>query len=60
MFKAQTPLEQEIFSLLRMNKQPLNDPVLTPTDEASLRAMSLEEVSPRLKHDIQYVVRCVK
>uniref|UniRef100_A0A674EMS6 UTP14C small subunit processome component n=1 Tax=Salmo trutta TaxID=8032 RepID=A0A674EMS6_SALTR len=46
-WKAQTPLEQEIFSLLRMNKQPLNDPVLTPTDEASLRAMSLEEAKIR-------------
>uniref|UniRef100_A0A8C8IHZ3 Uncharacterized protein n=1 Tax=Oncorhynchus tshawytscha TaxID=74940 RepID=A0A8C8IHZ3_ONCTS len=46
-WKAQTPLEQEIFSLLRMNKQPLHDPVLTPTEEASLRAMSLEEAKIR-------------
>ncbi|CAB1333094.1 unnamed protein product [Coregonus sp. 'balchen'] len=43
-WKAQTPLEQEIFSLLRMNKQPLHDPVLTPTEEASLRAMSLAKI----------------
>nr|XP_046173777.1 U3 small nucleolar RNA-associated protein 14 homolog A isoform X1 [Oncorhynchus gorbuscha] len=46
-WKAQTPLEQEIFSLLRMNNQPLHDPVLTPTEEASLRAMSLEEAKIR-------------
>ncbi|KAK6305606.1 hypothetical protein J4Q44_G00243860 [Coregonus suidteri] len=46
-WKAQTPLEQEIFSLLRMNKQPLHDPVLTPTEEASLRAMSLVEAKIR-------------
>lgn len=27
-----------------MNKQPVHDPVLTPIEEASLKAMSLEEV----------------
>ncbi|XP_035290994.1 U3 small nucleolar RNA-associated protein 14 homolog A [Anguilla anguilla] len=46
-WKAQTPLEQEIFNLLRMNKQPVHDPVLTPTEEASLKAMSLEEAKIR-------------
>ncbi|KAJ8276452.1 hypothetical protein COCON_G00082040 [Conger conger] len=46
-WKAQTPLEQEIFNLLHMNKQPLHDPVLTPTEEASLKAMSLEEAKIR-------------
>ncbi|KAK6316751.1 hypothetical protein J4Q44_G00121510 [Coregonus suidteri] len=46
-WKAQTPLEQELFSLLHMNKQPLHDPVLTPTEEACLRAMSLEEAKIR-------------
>ncbi|XP_075873029.1 U3 small nucleolar RNA-associated protein 14 homolog A [Nelusetta ayraudi] len=46
-WKAQTPLEQEIFSLLRANKQPVHEPVLTPGEEASLRAMSLEEAQVR-------------
>ncbi|XP_029386264.1 U3 small nucleolar RNA-associated protein 14 homolog A [Echeneis naucrates] len=46
-WKAQTPLEQEIFSLLSINKQPIHDPILTPTEEASLRAMSLEEAKVR-------------
>lgn len=46
-WKAQTPLEQEIFSLLTANKQPIDDPVLTPADEASVRAMSLEEAKIR-------------
>ncbi|XP_036380721.1 U3 small nucleolar RNA-associated protein 14 homolog A [Megalops cyprinoides] len=46
-WKAQTPLEQEIFTLLHMNKQPVNDPVLTPMEEASLKAMSLEEAKIR-------------
>ncbi len=46
-WKAQTPLEQEIFALLSANKQPINDPILTPVEEASLRAMSLEEAKIR-------------
>lgn len=46
-WKAQTPLEQEVFALLSANKQPINDPILTPTEEASLRAMSLEEAKVR-------------
>ncbi|KAG9340143.1 hypothetical protein JZ751_021864 [Albula glossodonta] len=46
-WKAQTPLEQEIFNLLHKNKQPVNDPILTPTEEASLKAMSLEEAKIR-------------
>lgn len=43
--KARTPLEQEVFNLLHKNKQPVTDPLLTPVEKASLRAMSLEEVS---------------
>ncbi|XP_056145760.1 U3 small nucleolar RNA-associated protein 14 homolog A [Lampris incognitus] len=46
-WKARTPLEEEIFSLLSINKQPINDPVLTPVEEASMRAMSLEEAKIR-------------
>uniref|UniRef100_G3N9E0 UTP14C small subunit processome component n=1 Tax=Gasterosteus aculeatus aculeatus TaxID=481459 RepID=G3N9E0_GASAC len=46
-WKAQTPLEQEIFAVLSANKQPINDPILTPTEEASMRAMSLEEAKIR-------------
>uniref|UniRef100_A0A3Q0R4M1 UTP14C small subunit processome component n=1 Tax=Amphilophus citrinellus TaxID=61819 RepID=A0A3Q0R4M1_AMPCI len=46
-WKAQTPLEQEVFSLLSANKQPINDPILTPTEEASMKAMSLEEAKIR-------------
>ncbi|KAJ8266512.1 hypothetical protein GJAV_G00131300 [Gymnothorax javanicus] len=46
-WKAQTPLEQEIFNLLHANKQPIHDPVLTPVEEASLKAMSLEEAKIR-------------
>ncbi|XP_077395802.1 U3 small nucleolar RNA-associated protein 14 homolog A [Festucalex cinctus] len=46
-WKAQTPLEQEIFSLLSANKQPTNDPILTPDEEASMKAMSLLEVKIR-------------
>uniref|UniRef100_A0A2K5V6U9 UTP14C small subunit processome component n=1 Tax=Macaca fascicularis TaxID=9541 RepID=A0A2K5V6U9_MACFA len=42
-WKARTPLEQEIFNLLHKNKQPVTDPLLTPMEKASLRAMSLEE-----------------
>nr|XP_019955307.1 PREDICTED: U3 small nucleolar RNA-associated protein 14 homolog A-like [Paralichthys olivaceus] len=46
-WKVQTPLEQEIFALLSANKQPINDPILTPVEEASLSAMSLEEAKIR-------------
>ncbi|XP_069011292.1 U3 small nucleolar RNA-associated protein 14 homolog A [Embiotoca jacksoni] len=46
-WRAKTPLEQEIFALLSANKQPINDPILTPAEEASLRAMSLEEAKIR-------------
>nr|XP_023647958.1 U3 small nucleolar RNA-associated protein 14 homolog A-like [Paramormyrops kingsleyae] len=46
-WKAQTPLEQEIFRLLHKNMQPVHDPVLTPLEEASLKAMSLEEAKIR-------------
>ncbi|KAG7239112.1 hypothetical protein INR49_029992 [Caranx melampygus] len=46
-WKAQTPLEREIFALLSANKEPINDPILTPVEEASLRAMSLEEAKIR-------------
>uniref|UniRef100_A0A671RKK8 U3 small nucleolar RNA-associated protein 14 homolog A-like n=1 Tax=Sinocyclocheilus anshuiensis TaxID=1608454 RepID=A0A671RKK8_9TELE len=46
-WKAQTPLEQEIFRLLHSNSHPVNDPVLTPVEEASLKAMSLEEAKIR-------------
>ena len=45
LLKAGTPLEQEIFNLLHKNKQPVTDPLLTPVEKASLKAMSLEEVS---------------
>lgn len=46
-WKAETPLEQEIFKLLNNNSQPIHDPVLTPIEEASLKAMSLEEANMR-------------
>ncbi|CAM4625086.1 unnamed protein product [Caretta caretta] len=46
-WKARTPLEQEIFSLLHKTQQPVMDPLLTPLEEASLRAMSLEEAQLR-------------
>ncbi|XP_043075967.1 U3 small nucleolar RNA-associated protein 14 homolog A isoform X2 [Puntigrus tetrazona] len=46
-WKSQTPLEQEIFRLLRNNSQPVNDPVLTHVEEESLKAMSLEEAKIR-------------
>ncbi|TNN56350.1 U3 small nucleolar RNA-associated protein 14 A [Liparis tanakae] len=46
-WKAQTPLEQEIFAVLSANKQPVNDPILTPVEEASMRAMSLEDAKIR-------------
>ncbi|KAI2600739.1 UTP14A small subunit processome component, partial [Homo sapiens] len=45
--EARTPLEQEIFNLLHKNKQPVTDPLLTPVEKASLRAMSLEEAKMR-------------
>lgn len=34
-WKAETPLEQEIFNLLHKNKQPVTDPLLTPVEKAS-------------------------
>uniref|UniRef100_U3E5F6 U3 small nucleolar RNA-associated protein 14 homolog A isoform 1 n=1 Tax=Callithrix jacchus TaxID=9483 RepID=U3E5F6_CALJA len=46
-WKARTPLEQEIFTLLHKNKQPVTDPLLTPVEKASLHAMSLEEAKMR-------------
>lgn len=46
-WKAKTPLEQEIFALLSANKQPLTDPILTPAEDASVKAMSLEEAKIR-------------
>ncbi|XP_074863758.1 U3 small nucleolar RNA-associated protein 14 homolog A [Carettochelys insculpta] len=46
-WKARTPLEQEIFNLLHKAQQPATDPLLTPQEEASLRAMSLEEAQLR-------------
>uniref|UniRef100_A0A8C6FJ81 U3 small nucleolar RNA-associated protein 14 homolog A n=1 Tax=Moschus moschiferus TaxID=68415 RepID=A0A8C6FJ81_MOSMO len=45
--RAGTPLEHEIFNLLHKNKQPVTDPLLTPVEKASLKAMSLEEVKMR-------------
>ncbi|XP_010868844.2 U3 small nucleolar RNA-associated protein 14 homolog A isoform X2 [Esox lucius] len=46
-WKAQTPLEQEIFNLLHVNQQPLHNPVLTQNEEATMKAMSLEEAKIR-------------
>lgn len=46
-WKARTPLEQEIFNILYKNKQPVTDPLLTPMEKASLKAMSLEEAKMR-------------
>ncbi|XP_016071457.1 PREDICTED: U3 small nucleolar RNA-associated protein 14 homolog A [Miniopterus natalensis] len=46
-WKARTPLEQEIFNLLCKNKQAVTDPLLTPVEKASLKAMSLEEAKMR-------------
>ncbi|TRY86703.1 hypothetical protein DNTS_028785 [Danionella cerebrum] len=51
-WKVETPLEQEVFKLLKANSQPVLDPVLTPVEEASLKAMSLEELT-RKYHRIQ-------
>ncbi|KAH0513548.1 U3 small nucleolar RNA-associated protein 14-like protein B [Microtus ochrogaster] len=42
-WKTRTPLEQEVFNLLHKNKHPVTDPLLTPVEKASLKAMSLEE-----------------
>ncbi|XP_036614491.1 U3 small nucleolar RNA-associated protein 14 homolog A-like [Trichosurus vulpecula] len=39
---ARIPLEQEIFDLLHKDQEPLRDPLLTPVEKASLKAMSLE------------------
>nr|XP_057937565.1 U3 small nucleolar RNA-associated protein 14 homolog A [Doryrhamphus excisus] len=46
-WKAQTPLEQEVFSLLSANKQPINDPRLTRSEEASMTATTLLEAKMR-------------
>ncbi|XP_075394831.1 U3 small nucleolar RNA-associated protein 14 homolog A [Tenrec ecaudatus] len=46
-WKARTPLEQEILNVLQKNKQPVTDPLLTPAEKASLKAMSLEEAKMR-------------
>ncbi|XP_072300311.1 U3 small nucleolar RNA-associated protein 14 homolog A [Eucyclogobius newberryi] len=46
-WNAHTPLEQEIFTLLNANKQPIHNPVLTPAEEDSIKAMSLEEAKIR-------------
>ncbi|XP_069749331.1 U3 small nucleolar RNA-associated protein 14 homolog A [Narcine bancroftii] len=46
-WKAQTPLEEEVFNLLHKNKQPVMMPVVTPRERASLRAMCLEEAKER-------------
>ncbi|XP_052049057.1 U3 small nucleolar RNA-associated protein 14 homolog B-like [Apodemus sylvaticus] len=46
-WKARTPLEQEVFNLLHKNKQLVTDPLLTPVEKASVRAMSLEEAKIR-------------
>ncbi|XP_077476405.1 U3 small nucleolar RNA-associated protein 14 homolog A [Stigmatopora argus] len=46
-WKAQTPLEQEIFSLLSDNKQPIHDPILTPDEYKCMQAMSLTEIKIR-------------
>ena len=46
-WKAGTTLKQEILNLLHKNKQPVTDPLLTPMEKASLKAMSLEEVKMR-------------
>ncbi|XP_077586645.1 U3 small nucleolar RNA-associated protein 14 homolog A [Stigmatopora nigra] len=46
-WKAQTPLEEEIFSLLSLNKQPIHDPILTPKEYKTMQAMSLAEMQIR-------------
>uniref|UniRef100_A0A8C0TGA3 UTP14A small subunit processome component n=1 Tax=Canis lupus familiaris TaxID=9615 RepID=A0A8C0TGA3_CANLF len=45
--RARTPLEHEVFNILHKNKQPVTDPLLTPVEKASLKAMSLEEAKMR-------------
>lgn len=45
-WKARTPLEHEVFNIHK-NKQPVTDPLLTPVEKASLKAMSLEEAKMR-------------
>ncbi|XP_018423751.1 PREDICTED: U3 small nucleolar RNA-associated protein 14 homolog A-like [Nanorana parkeri] len=46
-WQARTPLEMEIFGILQSNNQPITDPLLTPREEESLKAMSLEEAKLR-------------
>uniref|UniRef100_A0A3P8VGC0 UTP14C small subunit processome component n=1 Tax=Cynoglossus semilaevis TaxID=244447 RepID=A0A3P8VGC0_CYNSE len=46
-WRAETPLEQQVFALLSANKQPTLDPVLTPVEKLSQRAISLEEAKIR-------------
>ncbi|XP_070615935.1 U3 small nucleolar RNA-associated protein 14 homolog A [Erythrolamprus reginae] len=46
-WQARTPLEHEIFSLLHKAQQPVKDPLLTPQEKVSLKAMSLEEAKLR-------------
>lgn len=46
-WKPHTPLEMEIFNVLHKNNQPIVDPLLTPVEKASLKAMSLEEAKLR-------------
>ncbi|XP_007943143.1 U3 small nucleolar RNA-associated protein 14 homolog A-like [Orycteropus afer afer] len=46
-WKARTALEEEIYNVLHKNKQPVLDPLLTPAEKASLKAMSLEEAKLR-------------
>ncbi|XP_061774565.1 U3 small nucleolar RNA-associated protein 14 homolog A [Nerophis ophidion] len=46
-WKAKTPLEQEIFALLSANKKPADKPILTPAEQASVKAMSLLDAKMR-------------
>ncbi|XP_056397439.1 U3 small nucleolar RNA-associated protein 14 homolog A [Hyla sarda] len=46
-WKAGSPLEMEIFSILHKNRQAVTDPLITPMEEASLKAMSVEEAQQR-------------
>ncbi|XP_072126765.1 U3 small nucleolar RNA-associated protein 14 homolog A [Mobula birostris] len=46
-WKARTPLEQEVFNLLHKNKQPVTMPFVTAREQASMRAMCLEEARER-------------
>ncbi|XP_053552558.1 LOW QUALITY PROTEIN: U3 small nucleolar RNA-associated protein 14 homolog A-like [Bombina bombina] len=45
--RARTPLELEVFNILHKNKQPITNPLLTPVEEAALKAMSVEEAKLR-------------